>query len=242
MRNICTTKSNKKLNNNLGYYNSEHIRFFEFDAKQSIYKMYYASNKSIDTFIFNSSQMNQEIIDFITQLGDGLKIIIYHDDNSEINLNDKVHHIVDYNIDLDGQKLPQFIINNKIYNNISSAFNKTYDMVYFLDQDMTIREGLSQLLYPNWKSQIRLFNGEKIQHYQNVGSINEQERKNILLESKTLLCSNEDYVCEAMMCGCHVADISSDNPDIVFNNVNNPIMPENLQFTTYAKIIEEFIL
>jgi hypothetical protein len=241
MRNICTTKSNKKLNNNLGYYNSEHIRFFEFDAKQSIYKMYYASNKSIDTFIINSSQMNPEIIDFITQLGDSLKIIIYHDDTSEINVSNKVHHIVDYSINIEGQKLPQFIINDKVYN-IPVSFNKTYDMVYFLDQDNTIRSGLSQLLYPNGKSQIRLFNGEKIQHYQNLGYINEQERKNILLESKTLLFSNEDYVCEAAMCGCSIADISSDNPDIIFNNVNNPIVPENIQFTTYAKIIEEFIL
>jgi hypothetical protein len=242
MRNICTTKSNKKLNNNLGYYNSEHIRFFEFDTKQSIYKMYYASNKSIDTFIINSSQINPEIIDFITQLGDSLKIIIYHDDASEINISNKVHHIVDHRINIDGKKIPQFIINDKIYDKIPSAFNKTYDMIYFLDQDTAIRPGLSQLLYPNGKSQIRLFNGEKIQHYQNIGYINEQERKNILLESKTLLFSNEDYVCEAAMCGCGVADVSSDNPDIIFNNVNDPIVPENIQFTTYAKIIEEFIL
>ena len=63
-----------------------------------------------------------------------------------------------------------------------------------------------------------------------------------LLESKTLLYIDPDYICEAMMCGCSVADISSDNPDIVFNNVNNPIMPENLEFTTYAKIIEDFVL
>jgi hypothetical protein len=242
MRNICTTKSNKKLNNNLGYYNSEHIRFFEFDNKQSIYKMYYSSNKSIDTFIINSSQMNQEIIDFINQLGDSLKVIIYHDDVTPINFGNKVQHIVDHHLDLDGQKLPQFIINDKIYNDLPSTFTKNYDMVYFLDQDTSITEGLSQLLYPNGKSQIRLFNGEKIQHYQNVGYINERERKNILLESKTLLFSNEDYVCEAVMCGCSVADISSNNPDIVFNNVSSPTTPENIQFTTYAKIIEEFIL
>lgn len=242
MRNICTTKSNKKLNNNLGYYTSENIRFFEFDSRQSIYKMYYASNKSIDTFIINSSQITDEILDFIKQLGDSLKVILYHDDAATINLDGKVHHIVDYSINLDGQKLPQFIVNDKIYTNLPSKFNKTYDMVYFLDQDTTIKDGLSQLLYPNGKSQIRLFNGEKIQHYQNVGYVNEQERKQILLESKTLLFSNEDYVCEAVMCGCGVADISSDNPDIIFNNVNNPSIPENIQFTTYAKVIEEFIL
>lgn len=242
MRNICTTKSNKKLNNNIGYYNSENIRFFELDNKQSIYKMYYATNKSIDTFIINTSKINPEIIDFIEQLGDTLKIIIYHDSNDQININAKVHHIVDYGLDLDGQKLPQFIINDKIYNDMPSLFNKKYDMVYFLDQDESMPEGLSQLLYPNGKSQIRLFNGEKIQHYQNIGYINERERKDILLESQTLLFSNEDYVCEAWMCGCSIADVSSDNQDIIFNNVSNPVIPENIQFTTYAKIIEEFIL
>lgn len=241
MRNICITKSNKKLNNNLGYYSSEKIRFFELDSSQSIYKMHY-SNKNMDTLIINSSQITDEIIDFVEQLGDALKIIIYHDDTTPVNLNNKVHHIVDHAIDLNGQKLPQFIINDKIYTNIPSTINKTYDMIYFLDQDTTIRDGLSQLLYPNSKSQIRLFNGEKIQHYQNVGYVNEQERKEILLESKTLLFSNEDYVCEASMCGCRVADISSDNIDIIFNNINNPIIPKNIQFTTYTTIIEKFIL
>lgn len=245
MRNICITRSNKKLNKNLPYYSSELVKLFEFDTKNSIYKTYYSMNKTIDTFILNSSLLNAETLDFIKQFDGNIKFILYKDEDIDIPMPESVYVILDPKIQNkkpEDIQLPKHIINDKIYNEENIQETKLYDMVCFLDNQATIPQQLNELLYPNTSLKIRLFNGSGLQHYQNLGEINENERKEILLESKTLLYINPDYICEAMMCGCSVADISSDNPDIVFNNINNPIMPENLEFTTYAKIIEDFIL
>ena len=135
---------------------------------------------------------------------------------------------------MDGYKIPEFVVNNKIYTNINKT-EKLYPMVYFLDNDDKIPDCLYSLLYPNTKLQIRLFNGSSIQHNQHLGFVDEETKKNILSETKTFLYTKTDYFCEACMCGCDTVNIST-------GSIDKPIKTEVPPFITYQKIIEDFIL
>lgn len=238
MKNICITKSNKKLNKNLPEYSSEDMRFLNFDPKQSIYKFYYSVSKNIDILLVNSSTINSEILSFISDFHDSIKTIIYYDDNQSYDIDANVINILDYNSTLDivGNKLPKFIINDKIYDNISIPKDKPYFITYFLDNNTFIPEKVNALLYPKTKLKIRMFNGENIKHYQNLGYINEKERMNILLESEIFLYNSNDYLCEAWMCRCKTVDLTN-------QSIDDPTAPlENPEFTTYNQIIQDFIL
>ena len=250
MKNICITKSNDKLNINLPYY-TDLINLYEIDvAINSIYKSSYTFKDKVDTFIFNLSKLNSELISFVSEFADIYRFIVYIDtEDTDLvqQINSKCKYLVKdtikVNID-NAHKLPEFIINDKIYSSLDLQSDKKNQLVYFLDNDTTIPNNLNQILYPNTKLPIKMFNGPNISHPQCLGHLNELHRKNILLESAIYLYTNNLFNIEAYLCGCKLIDLNNigtniqDFEDVIQYADENAVQ----QYGTYSKFIEEFLL
>lgn len=239
MKNICITKSNNKFNNNIIAYQQD-IRFLEIDYPEiNIYKHYYLHNKDIQKYIINASKMSEEIISFIQEFNEIIDFIIYFDIISEelYKLLSPIikKSIVDHNIDLqDSIKLPQYIINDILYTDMVPC-DKIDQMVYFIDKDTEIPLGLQSALYPNTNLKIKMFNSIHVKHPQNLGLINELDKKNILNESSVYCYSNTDYIAEALVCGCKALDVSESF------NLEEAYYPK-IEYTTYGKFLKDNIL
>lgn len=239
MINICLTKQNKKLNRNLLYYTDESKRIFEYSFDQGIYKYYFAINQNIDVMIINASVLSPEIDSFISDFNNKIRFVIYNDTDSP-GLSVKYKNMISKFLvhtnpeSINDIILSKYIVNEKIYNNIEVPA-KTNQYVYFLDNNDTIPIQLEQILYPNSSAVIKMFNGYKINHHQNLGHITEEIRKDILLESSDYLYSNDDYNMEAKLCGCNLIDVDKDNINL------NDISTINDDYSTYGDLIKAII-
>lgn len=239
MKNICITKSNNKFNNNIIYYNQE-INFIDLDfPKTSIYKHWYFHQQNIKHYIINASIISEEIVTFIQEFNSDIEFIIYFDIFSD-GLYELLQPIVkktivNYDINKENSiQLPKYIINDVLYTNISIPLKKD-QMIYFIDNNATLPLGLQSALYPNTNAKIKMFNNQSVQHPQNLGFLNETEKKNLLLESSTYCYSNEEYLAESMLCGCGALNVT-DTFDI-----EQCYSPE-LEYITYGSFLKDHIL
>ena len=74
-----------------------------------------------------------------------------------------------------------------------------------------IPERLESLLYPNSDKPINMFNSPHINHYQNMGTLSEAQKAQILKEYKYFINIDNNYIHEAKLCGCQIVEIGSDN-------------------------------
>lgn len=251
MKNICVTKSSDKLNSNLPYY-TDSINLYEVDlSSNSIYKTYYSFQHKIDTFIFNLSKINNEIVSFISDFKNNHKYVIYVDtDNSKIleTIKDfECQYIIKNNINIhidNSYKLPELIINDKLYGNLDAKVQKINQAVYFLDNKISIPDNLNNILYPNTKIPVKMFNNSDIHHCQLVGYVNESDRKDLLLESLIYLYSDDLYNVEASLCGCKLINVSKIDKDAkTIENITKHADSETYEkYTTYNNFIQEFLL
>lgn len=237
MKNISIVKSNNKINRNLPYY-SDTYNVSVYPKELSVYKYYYSINKQIDYFFINTSTINNEIGSFIKEFSKTIKIILICDNNTNIikEYTDHIHLAIGVE-NLDHKLYKQynrFIINDKLYSNLTACDGKKDQLVYFLDNDMVIPQTLQNNLYPNTKSVIKMFNGNSIVHPQHLGYIDENDRKNLLLESKFYLFNNTDYIVEAQLCGCLCIDIKDDL------NIEN-IAPNIESYATYGDLLKDIL-
>lgn len=241
MKKICITQSNKKFNKNIQYY-TDIAEVYEINTKAySIYKIYYSVNSGIDIFIINLSCITKEVASFINDFKNHKIFIIYIDGTTNIDLlniidpDKQLKYIVDNNIEFDGIKLPKYIINDKLYRDIHEK-TKTDDIVYFLDNVDQLNDNINNILYPNTKLKIKMFNNSNISHPQNLGLINETEKKDILLNSGSMIYTDESYVCEAIICGCSVID---GNQNIHLDSKHSEQVPNH---ETYSEFLRKNIL
>jgi hypothetical protein len=239
MNNISITKSNNKFNKNIII--NKDVKFLEIDISQiNIYKYHYAYNEQNTLYIINTSLMSNEILSFIEEFHKSINFIIYHDifDKTLFERLQSIatKHIVNYDIDQIGTiKLPKHMLNDNIYTNLAIDNNKTNQIVFFLDNKESIPIFLQSQLYPNSKLPIRMFNNPKIEHPQNLGFCDEVQKKDILLQSQILCYIEEEYLAEAMVCGCKVLDI---NDSFDMDKVYIP----NVEYTTYTQFLRNNIL
>lgn len=251
MKNICLTKSNDKLNLNLTHY-TDILGLYEVDtSNSSIYKSYYSFKDKIDTFILNASKINNELLSFITEFINIHKFVIYLDINSPEIIQQTidlqcVYLIKNQNNDNipNSKILPEFIINDRIYNRLDNNTSKINQIVYFLDEDKNIPSSVNNILYPNTKIPIKMFNGPNINHCQHVGYIDELDRKNVLVESSIYLYSNNYYNVEASLCGCKLINIAQIEKNIqtIDDLIKYVDKNSDTKYTTYNKFIEEILL
>ena len=248
MKNICITKSNDKFNKNLPYY-TEYFKIYEIDVNSSIYKSYYSLNQNIDIFIFNASKITNEIISFANEFSDQKRFVIYLDTDANIdNLKqiNRCNYLIksNLNLDIEGLQIPSNLINETIYSDIDHSIVKKNQAIYFLDNEKSIPSNLtSRLLYPKTKIPIKMFNGDNINHYQNLGHLTEHSRKNILLESKILIYNNHEYINEAKICGCQTISLEkAETCSSIEELMDNSEPKDNQAYESYGQFIKDFIL
>jgi hypothetical protein len=233
---------NSKFFNNIRLIDSEKIKVFS-GGSSNIYRTH--ANVLASAYIFDSSQINSEIIQFAIEHTDlGFKIFIYHSRN-KLNKDclrylKQVNHIVEDEI-ADNLKykniihVPKFIINNAIFYNTKK--NKIDRKIYFLDDDILVPDCLQKRLYPNTNDRILMFNNSNLRHNQNLGFLSEPDKAKLLNNSKYFICNDQlSYAAEAYVCGCDILDCDKLE--------NHKIITELQQSTivSYKNFIEKIIL
>jgi hypothetical protein len=187
--------------------------------------------------MFIESLIDNEIQQFIAEFFQNVKIFIYHDRKPNLDLiNDyrsAAKHIVNKNETISNTiRLPN-LINDQLF--LKKDIAKNDEIVCFLEYRDQIPLTLNDILYPKTKHNIKLFNSPYIKHVQNLGLIGELEKANILQLSKYYLPvdDNDEYVAEAMACGCSIVD----NLNLQTKDIDIDL----LSYQTYASFIKELI-
>lgn len=213
IKNIHLYAINNKFNRNIFEINDTDLAIFSIPNNQSIFKYFYTinSNESDNTFIFNSSIINDEIANFIDNFSNIINIWIMVDsDMAKYNARAKYiasSPIPEYKYKI----LPENIVNKDLYKDIQSL-PKQNQILYFMDNDTEARlDKIKKYLYPNSKLPIKLFDSDKFSHPQNLGYLTEEARKNILLESKYYMHHSSKYfLTESLICECIPINIDSE--------------------------------
>lgn len=225
---IFLPEINSKFYNNIRHLSDNLLEVHSY-APIDIYKIH--NRISANAYIFDSSYVSSEIVQFINEYSElPTKTFIYHR-NSHLNKDmiryiKKSNHIISHNLFDEFSKykntiqLPEHIINEKIF--YRTNFKERIDReVYLLDNDKEIPKYISDRLLPNKKdSKTILFNNSSIPHAQNLGILTEMDKAKILNEYKYYVCDEHaEYMTEAFSCGCVILDknfseIQFDNSDI----------------------------
>ena len=236
-KNIHLYSVDNKFNKNIFETNNPNISVMNIPNNQSIHKYFYTKNITdnfVDTFIFNSSIINNEVYDFINNFSNTVNIWVFLDNTlSDYHSNIKYISHNPINIDAKCKIIPEYIVNKDLYDNINIK-HKVDQIVYFIyNDDQAVLSKIQKYLYPNSKLPIKLFDSDKFQGAQNLGYLNEHSRRDLLIESKYYMHNSSNYyLTEALICGCVPVNIDSDN-DLEYQLKNNQTYkPENIIYYT----------
>lgn len=234
IRNIHLYPVNNKFNINLIDIDDSELNIKIISKDQSIYKYFYSNNiSSNDSIIFNTSIINNEIANFIHNVKKDIDIWIFID-NKFMLKEDGVKYLTVEPIDnIDCNILPNNIVNKKLYSNINHQI-KIDQLVYFFHTDQKAKfEKLQKYLYPSSNLKIKLFDSKEYAHPQNLGFLTEEDKKDLLCESKFYLYDNSKYYLhEALLCGCLPINIDS-STSIEEQMINNKGIKESNNSNIY---------
>jgi hypothetical protein len=219
-KNIFINYTNNRFTNSII---SSDVNFATTNLEGNIYEIYYQSN--MDFFIFNLSNIDYSVSEFINEFYQQKSIAIYIDTedskyieyiHSIIN-NDRIKLIIPESIEnkFDSSNkiiFYDYVINTKLFYDTNST--KYNDYVCFLDNVKTIPTEINNNLYPNTQYKIKLYNNPDLSHPQNLGILTEIDKAEILKASKTFIAINNHYVYEARACGCRLVNEKMKNINI----------------------------
>lgn len=240
---IIIQQADNKFVNNLSYINSKHELIIT-KLDNSLYQTYYKTKP--DSIIFMASDCSKkEVSQFILEFENTIKCYIYYDNNIDVKGYVKkyknVFHLTQdkkakENAEYKIIKLPK-LINDALFNQTNTEI-KNDDIIVFIDNISDIPEDLKSILYPYTNLKIKLFNNPNIKHHQNLGTINEKQKAEVLKKSKYFLAIDDSYLNEALSCNCEILSIK---------DVGNDLKPskkytfniKNLE--TYSNFIEKIV-
>lgn len=204
---LFTQNLNNKFTNNILYLNDQDIVVSTGNTENILYKIH--SKYNFNNYIFNTSLFNNEVAQFIAEYCSTIKIFIFHDQQPNIDILKEYEkfciNITQDSVEgFDTKIVPKNIVNDITYKNTS--YPKDDSIVFFLDNLNEIPENIQNLLYPNTKLKIKLYNNQNIKHPQNIGMISENDKALILNKSSYFISYNEYYEQEASICGCTILD------------------------------------
>lgn len=221
--NILIQHHNTKFINNIADSRFDSHNIYFQTINNNLYKLHYLYK--IDMIFFVESLLSTEILQYIAEFFQSVKIVIYHDrvPNKDIIDSYKNHciHLVNRGF----TKIPYTkelptLLNTSLYNEHKILkTQKQHHMVCFLDGLDTLPQNINDILYPKSQIKIKLFNNYKIPHPQNIGMISEKDKANILSESEYFLALDDSYVLEAILSGCVVITPE----EIIDNGIYQPI-------------------
>jgi hypothetical protein len=232
--NLYIQHANNKFNNSLYHTKIENISVIPFNPRSILYKAHYSN--PFTHIIFIESLLDAEIIQFIAEFFQSIKIFIYHDKepNLDIIRDYKIaaSHLVNNKYQIkDTITLPN-LINDQLFFNKNIPKNE--DIVCFLEYQKSLSSDIQQILYPNTKHKIKLFNSPNIEHVQNLGVISEIDKASILQSSGYYIPLKEEYLAEAVVCGCVILN----TPDLQPRLIDKDLISS---YSTYSTFIKELI-
>lgn len=205
------------------------------DINKDLYKIYH--HYPFDIAIFLSSKFDNEIAQFITEMySKNVKFFIYHDElNTDIlrDFNKAAVHLSHTNHET-AINLPD-MINNHLYKK-SDLHRKKSSYAVFLDHTNNIPDEIIDILYPNTKLHINMFNSEYVSHPQNLGLITEIEKAKILNEYEFFIDINNNYSAEALACGSKVITVEQ------IKNNKKPKTQKKKTIDTYENFIRTHLI
>jgi hypothetical protein len=207
------------------------------DIDNNLYKSHYRYN--FTHIIFAASLLSTEVIQFISDFSQSVKIFLYHDtfidDAANILSNTNITHIVNNNYINDKYNIINinpYIINTNLFNKNGQSNIRNNSIIGFLDHYNFIPNHLNNYLYPKTKLPIKIFNATNSQHHQNLGLVNDIEKSQLLKSNKYYLSLDyeKDYSIEAQACGAIVVhpDQLSDLDNVSYTD--HPEIMDHKQF------------
>lgn len=239
-KNINLYPLNNKFNNTLLNLHTDKFQINTMPLGMGINKYLFSGSANISkesVFIFNSSIMSDEIVQFISSFHNQFKILIFIDDNREINQffppTINISYIIPENLSINATKiiiLPTFCIDDSLYKEQTNT-TRINQIIHFLNPNQTtLSPKLSTLLYPASKLRIKLFDNPNLKNAQNLGYTTENEKQHLLsLSSHYLHDNNYYYVAEALRSGCLCLNMDS------AISINDQI--QNYDHSLYTSII-----
>lgn len=236
MKKIFIESVNNKLFSNLRIVKDEDLKIFNGVLNNNIYQIFYKTN--FDSIIIGST-INQSIVQFSEEFRDK-KVYIYDQnkslDQDIINNYKFINFILPSNSKTTRQdniiNINVNMINDQLLKKTEES-KKNY-ISCFLDNIQILPQELNSQLYPNSHKKIKMFNNKAIQHVQNLGTITERDRFNILSESEYYLNLDDQYVIEAAINGCKILSLES-------LSQLEPINYQVPDYETYQNFIKEYI-
>lgn len=213
MKKILVQKYNNKFFRNLDISPNSTTAVVSDYIDKNIYELYYKHN--FDIAIVSVFSIDNSLLQFAIEYADKIKLYAYIKDIKELDTSkyEQFKNLITFiysdgvtGNDIQGIKIP-YLINDILFND--KKFQKTKYISCFIDSLSGLSQKMILSLYPNNKSLeygIRMFNNPNIQHHQNLGTIDENDRSNILKESEFYLDIDGEYSVEASMVGCKILD------------------------------------
>lgn len=233
------------------YHDCKFIRSLEYlgnnynvacaSINKDIYKIHYQYN--FDMYIFCEHLIDDEIVHFIKEFGADKRIICYHTRAINTNMVDQlsgfckhIGHSVWQNI----TTIPYLTLPNVFYTTVASSedlIRNTSHSICFLEQD-DIPASLGELLYPNQKHKIKIFN-KQIQHPQVAGWATELEKAYLLNKYAYYLIDGEDYLLEAINCGATIVSYNKNTRQLETHDKDRLLT--SINYVSYQDFIASLI-
>lgn len=232
---LFVTPHNNRFIKNIVLNKLEGLEILSGDYKHQLYKIH--QQHQIHSYIFISTELDSETTQFISDYCSKIKIFIYHNsyNDSLVKQFPNCYHLCHDSSSLHNVISIPRLVNTDIFFNMNSQNRSKGCFISFIDDIDIISKKLSHLLYPNTKFKIKIY-GDSFGHYQNLGKVSEQDKADILNRNKNFLAVNDDYIEEALLCGCDIYTVDS----IQDNKIINDTISVN--YETYIEFLHNILI
>jgi hypothetical protein len=207
---------------------------------QNLYGIYY--NYHFTHLILMASMLNQETLQFVSEYHTEIKCYIYGDIFITTNIVELYKNKTTFilrtkqdNITKENSIILPRLVNKELFNSLKQSPNRHNSIVCFIDNSDKIPDSLNEYLYPMTKLPIKLFNNTNIKHHQNLGTLSEIEKSNILQQVRYYLTIDEHYLSEAWASGCDVLTIEE------LDLIQSKKYKNKKECQTYRSFMENFL-
>lgn len=208
---MIVQKNDSKLSKTISAYLNQNIScpIKLIDVKNDIYKIQFL-NQQLKRYLFHASSLNNSILTFINEYSKQYNIYIYHDIKIPYsNILDNCHHLLTSN--KEASSYSQSIFVGHILNNIifapmeKDSSQHTFQSISFLNNHHPVSDGMMQIF--DEQSTV-VFDSPHPSVY-NLGTTTEEEKNNLLNNTKKYINLTNEYMPEANLLGCEILDLNT---------------------------------
>jgi hypothetical protein len=217
MNKILVQYCNSKFIQNLSILQLDNTNIQSNIFDKQLYRLYFSYQPT--HVVFSADKISEECAQFIEDYQDSTTIYAYHPNDQTLSLipnypascfhlvPDSLRQSMPTNYNLDKvYYIPNDLINTAIYYRDDRP--RSESIIYFAQKDIScLPDELVNVLYPNTKLPIKLFDIPRIPHSQNLGTLSESEKGEILRNNEYYLTySSDEYLTEAIESGCKIVN------------------------------------